>query len=276
MTAVATNGVDISAPSGPMVLCPDASGSGQLTQRYPSANQVTLWVNGILDRLIPDRQPGFTSQGLKAIMLSWASKAGVDEYDRHVLGGHSMKGRQTAATYARDTLTAPVKRLEEVITSVRHGSFLPDSSRSNMFRSSKKDDKLDSDARGCTDVVIPTSSETGGSTNQQTGSNADGRGDARVVSQDDVVDVDSDSSTSSSSDDAPQDEVAELCMSQSPLQIQLEKFHWKEHCSIYKHVRTHKLHLKALGSETGTFLCGRMISDDYREFSGTIAEVQTV
>ncbi len=143
-----------------MVLCPDASGSGQLTQRYPSANQVTLWVNGILDRLIPDRQPGFTSQGLKAIMLSWASKAGVDEYDRHVLGGHSMKGRQTAATYARDTLTAPVKRLEEVITSVRHGSFLPDSSRSNMFRSSKKDDKLDSDARGCTDVVIPTSSET--------------------------------------------------------------------------------------------------------------------
>ena len=59
MTAVATNGVDISAPSGPMVLCPDASGSGQLTQRYPSANQVTLWVNGILDRLIPG--PGQTA-----------------------------------------------------------------------------------------------------------------------------------------------------------------------------------------------------------------------
>ena len=58
-----------------------------------------------------------------------------EEYDRHILGGHSMKGRQTAATYARDTLTSPIKKLEEVIASVRHGSFLPDSSRSNMFPS---------------------------------------------------------------------------------------------------------------------------------------------
>ncbi len=74
-----------------MLLCPDAS--GELTQRYPTANEVTAWVNGLLDRLVPNRQPGFTSQGLKATMLSWASKAGVGEYDRHVLGGHSMKGR---------------------------------------------------------------------------------------------------------------------------------------------------------------------------------------
>ena len=116
VTAAATNGVDISALSGPMLLCPDAS--GQLTSRYPSANEVTLWVNDILDRLIANGQPGFTSRGLKATMLSWASKAGVDEYDRQVLGGHSMKGRQTAATYARDTLTSPIKKLEEVISSV--------------------------------------------------------------------------------------------------------------------------------------------------------------
>ena len=82
--------------------CVDADWDSRLAEHifpgdilsYPSANEVTLWVNGILDRLIANRQPGFTSQGLKATMLSWASKAGGDEYDRHVLGGHSMKGRQ--------------------------------------------------------------------------------------------------------------------------------------------------------------------------------------
>ncbi len=170
-------------------------------------------------------------------------------------------------------MTAPVKKLEEVIASVRHGSFLPHSSRSNRFPStSSKDDKRDKDARDSTDVVVPTASETGGSSSQQMGSNAEVRVDAHSLSVDETVEVDSDSSTSSSSsDDAPDDEVAELCMSQSPLQSQLEKFHWKEHCTIYKHARAHKLHLQAMGSETGTFLCGRMISDDYKKFSGTIA-----
>ena len=161
VTAAATNGVDMSVITGPLLLCPDAS--GQLTHRYPPANEVTAWVNGILDRLIPNRKPGFTSQGLKATMLSWASKAGMSEYDHHILGGHSMKGRQTAATYARHTLTSPVKRLEEVVASVRHGSFLPDPSRLNMIPATTNgDDAQGKDAPAWTDVVVPTSSETGG------------------------------------------------------------------------------------------------------------------
>ena len=124
VASAATNGVDLSVLCGPMILRPDAS--GQLTKRYP-------WVNGILDRLIPNRPPGFTSQGVKATMLSWVSKAGMSEYDRRILGGHSTRGRQVVATYARDTLTAPVKGLEEFISFVPHGSFFPDASRSNMF-----------------------------------------------------------------------------------------------------------------------------------------------
>ena len=271
VTAAATNGVDVSALSGPMLLCPDAS--GQLTHRYPSANEVTLWVNGILDRLIANRQPGFTSQGLKATMLSWASKAGVDEYDRHVLGGHSMKGRQTAATYARDTLTAPIKKLEEVISSVRHGSFLPDSSRSNMFPTSmSREDRRGTVHQDIQGVTMSADSGVGDSASHQIGSNVGERLEPSGLTADDVVEVGSDSSTSSSSSgDEPDDEVAERCMSQSPLQGQLEKFRWKEHCEMYKHIRTHKLHLQAIGSETGTFLCGRAISGDYKKFAGTIA-----
>ena len=228
MNAAVTNGVDLSVVSGPLLLCPDAS--GQLTQRYPSANEITAWIHGILDRLIPNRLPGFTSQGLKAIMLSRASNAGMSEYDRHILGGHSMKGRQTAATYARDTLTAPIERLEEVIASVRHGSFLPDSSRSNMFPSSHGR----SDARGddgSASIAVPTSSETGHPTNQA--------GEADTGAQDAVqegpvlVQDSSSSSDSSSSDDAIEDEVAEQCMSKSPFQEPLEQFHWKDGCIVY-------------------------------------------
>ena len=269
--AAAANGVDLESLIGPMLLCPDAS--GQLTHRYPSSNEVTNWVNGILNRLIHDRQPGFTSHGLKATMLSWASKAGVDEYDRHVLGGHSMKGRQVAATYARDILTGPVKKLEEVIASVRHGNFLPDSTRANMFpRSSGV-------SSGSKPVETHLASTTSGSVLVDTNSVVDGANvPGPVEDQEKTVEVesggendDSSSSSSTTSESEPDDVVAEECMSKSPHQILLAKFHWKDNCNIYKHVRTKKLHLQSEGSETGTFLCGRHISDDYSPFSGTIA-----
>ena len=224
MNAAVTNGVDLSVVSGPLLLCPDAS--GQFTQRrYPSANEVTAWVNGILDRLIPNRLPGFTSQGLKARRMS--------EHDRHILGGHSMKGRQTAATYARDTLTAPIKGLEGVIASVRHGSFLPDSSRSNMILSSSgKFDARGDDVPVSAEIAVPTSSETGRSTDQAGETNTG----AQDVVQDGPVLVEDSSSSSdcSSSDDDIEDEVAEQCMSKSLFQEPLEQFHWRDGCIVYK------------------------------------------
>lgn len=271
VAAAATNGVDIATVSGPLLLCPDAA--GQLTGRYPSANEVTAWVNGILDRLVSNRQPGFTSQGLKTTMLSWASKAGIDEYDRHVLGGHSMKGRQTAATYARDTLTSPVKRLEEVISSVRHGSFLPDSSRSNMFPSSLSAPEVrDKDGLGAHVGAMPAEPAAQSSPGKAlASSDLDQAPEAnKPLEEDDHEESDS-SYSSSSSGDGPDDEVAEQCMSTNPLQDKLEQFRWKDNCIIYKHTRTFKLHLQPVGSETNTFLCGRSLSGDYKEFTGTIA-----
>lgn len=271
VAAAATNGVDIATVSGPLLLCPDAA--GQLTGRYPSANEVTAWANGILDRLIANRQPGFTSQGLKTTMLSWASKAGIDEYDRHILGGHSMKGRQTAATYARDTLTSPVKRLEEVISSVRHGSFLPDSSRSNMFPSNAAMVDVDGkDGTGAPVGVTSVESVVVSSPDKAQDSSNSLQTPEGDKPPEESSREDSDSSySSSSSEDGPDDEVAEQCMSTNPLQDKLEQFKWKDNCTIYKHVRTFKLHLQPQGSETNTFLCGRTISCDYREFHGSIA-----
>ena len=270
VSAATMNGIDLNLVSGPLLSCPDAA--GQPTGRYPSANEVTAWVNGILDRLVANRQGGFTSQGLKATMLSWASKAGLGEYDRHVLGGHSMKGRQTAATYARDTLTAPVKQLEEVISSVRHGSFLPDSSRANMFPSgadfsSEFEQKKTADTKP---TVVDERMKSGVAIQPDATEDVDP--DATNNKEVETVESeDSDSSSSSTSDEGPDDDVAEQCMSTGLFHAQLEQFKWKDNCSIYKHRRTFKLHLKPVGSETSTFLCGRNISDDYKEFTGTIA-----
>lgn len=261
VSAATMNGVDLSMVSGPLLLCPDVS--GRLTGRYPSANEVTAWVNGILDRLVPNRQDGFTSQGLNATMLSWASKAGLGEYERHVLGGHSMKGRQTAATYARDILTGPVKRLEEVISSVRHGSFLPDSARANMFPSVAADVPGLSNTRN--DPALPTTLD--GQTDASAGKLCDVNEDAGPSTSldkgvEEVESDESDSSSSSTSDEGSLDEVAEQCMSRGLFQPQLERFKWKDNCIIYKHCRTFNLHLKPVGSETSAFLCGRHISED--------------
>ena len=134
-----------------------------------------------------------------------------------------MRGRQVVATYARDTLTSPVKGLEEVISSVRHGSFFPDASRANMFPGSKtgmgtSQQHGDEEAR----VIVPTPSDSSGV--QVIPSGLDGRqadsgsGDVgKTVSA-------SSSSSSSSSDSGPIDDVAERCMPKSLFHEQLEKF----------------------------------------------------
>ena len=116
---------------------------------------------------------------------------------------------------------------------------------------------------------MPTSSETGGSANQSGEAVADIQ-EGAICEPVLVEDSSSSSDSPSSSDSAPGDEVAEQCMSKSPFQEQLEQFHWKDGCIVYKNERTRKLHLQSVGSETGTFLCGRNISEDYKEFPGTI------
>ena len=213
----------------------------------------------------------------KASLLAWAGKAGLSEYDRHVLGGHTMKGRQVAATYSRDILAAPVRALEEVIGSVRHGNFFPDSSRANMFtRAPEK-----------TATSLPSAPEVAGSVlgislGSESAAPQEAPGDEPASIDDDVggaqlkdhaenVEESGSSDSSDSSSSEVSDTVADQCMGRGDLRPELQKITWKSGCYIYKNSKTKKLHLKADGSTGGVFLCGRQLTEDFFEFRCVIA-----
>ena len=131
--AVAKNlGVDLEeGHRGPVLALPDVTGT--LTDKAAGPLDVTKWMRGILRKRGIDVKPGLTSHGLKATLMSWASKAGMSEEDRRILGHHAMSGKKSMTVYSRDLQTAPTRRLEGVIASVRRGTFIPDASRSGMF-----------------------------------------------------------------------------------------------------------------------------------------------
>eukprot|EP00439_Symbiodinium_sp_Y106_P079703 s1845_g18.t1 len=66
----------------------------------------------------------------KSTPLSWVAKNFTDMDVQTILGHHVLVGRGSALTYARDTQAAPVRKMEEVLTDIRRGIFLPDATRS--------------------------------------------------------------------------------------------------------------------------------------------------
>ena len=66
----------------------------------------------------------------KSTPLSWVAKNFTDMDVQTILGHHVLVGRRSALTYARDTQAAPVRKMEEVLTDIRRGIFLPDATRS--------------------------------------------------------------------------------------------------------------------------------------------------
>ena len=79
--------------------------------------------------------PGVTSHSLKATGLSWATKFGLSEYDRAVLGRHSHSSSTSSASaiYARDLAFPSVKKFEGVLSAIFDKSFRPDAPRSLYF-----------------------------------------------------------------------------------------------------------------------------------------------
>ena len=77
--------------------------------------------------------PGVTSHSLKATGLSWATKFGLSEYDRAVLGRHSSSTSSASAIYARDLAFPSVKKFEGVLSAIFDKSFRPDAPRSLYF-----------------------------------------------------------------------------------------------------------------------------------------------
>ena len=61
------------------------------------------------------------SHSLKATLLSWAAKFGLNEGTRRLLGGHVKPGTTCILTYSRDVLAAPLRRLGRVLDAVASG-----------------------------------------------------------------------------------------------------------------------------------------------------------
>ena len=73
-----------------------------------------------------------TAHSMKATMLSYAAKFGLDAETRLQLAYH-VSGFKMLHTYSRDAAAQPLMELERVLKAVRGGSFRPDSTRSGRF-----------------------------------------------------------------------------------------------------------------------------------------------
>ena len=66
-----------------------------------------------------------TSYNLKVILLIWASRFGIDENSRTLLGHHALPG-DSLAYYSRDILARPLRKLDKMLADIRTRRFIPD------------------------------------------------------------------------------------------------------------------------------------------------------
>ncbi|CAE7865352.1 unnamed protein product, partial [Symbiodinium sp. KB8] len=104
------------------------------------------------------------THSLKRTVLSWLAKYGLPREVRAILGYHSSDCG-TEIVYARDTLSGPLRQMQEVLEAVTFGRFRPDATRSGYFASEKlardrePQDELDSSSCGSGDEEVPDYAE---------------------------------------------------------------------------------------------------------------------
>ena len=92
------------------------------------------WLRSLL-KDVPgkDTKTRIGTHSCKAAVLSMASKYGMDPTARRFLGYHSQGRDQSMLTYSRDSMTWPVKLMEDMIEDVATGQFRPDEGRGGYF-----------------------------------------------------------------------------------------------------------------------------------------------
>ena len=115
----------------PSLYLPDAHGG--FSNMPADTDRFASWVQDSLSTLPGYSGDKISGHSAKATPLSWMGKAGTDFGTQTLLGHHVLVGRSSALTYARDTQAAPVRRFEALLSDVRKGVFLPDSTRSGRF-----------------------------------------------------------------------------------------------------------------------------------------------
>ncbi|CAE7351316.1 unnamed protein product [Symbiodinium sp. CCMP2592] len=120
--------------TGKPLLPSPLSGGGWQTAPLAVAS-ATKWMKSLLIRAGCDRSSvePLGTHSLKATTLSWSAKFGLAREVRAALGYHARGRDGTEIIYGRDNMSAPVRRLQEVLLEVSRERFMPDATRSGYF-----------------------------------------------------------------------------------------------------------------------------------------------
>ena len=113
-------------PVGALCRPPHATGLGM---RTISSDEIGKFLNEVLGLT---GASVVTSHCLKTTTLTWASKYGLDEPSRTLLGHHELESKSLAC-YSRDMLSRPLALYQAMLENIRSNNFQPDVSRSGRF-----------------------------------------------------------------------------------------------------------------------------------------------
>ncbi|CAE6970985.1 unnamed protein product [Symbiodinium sp. CCMP2592] len=111
----------------PFMPAPDAQ--GKPTVRALDTDEATAWLRLLLQ--VEDGDTRIASKSMKATMISWAAKRGVDPLTLQRLGYHAAGGMDLV--YSRDAQAPLLLVVERLLKEVRDGSFRPDDTRSGRL-----------------------------------------------------------------------------------------------------------------------------------------------
>ena len=114
-------------------LMPAPLESGEPGKRALDSEEAGRWLRALLQLSGPDlADRKVSSHSLKCTMLSFLAKRGVSMPDRLLLGYHTSPFTM-GLTYSRDGMARPLQILEEMLTEIRKGQYLPDCTRSGRL-----------------------------------------------------------------------------------------------------------------------------------------------
>ena len=115
-------------PLGP--ICKAVHSSGDFGKRSLMSEEAGKLLNQYLG--ISGTERATTSHSLKATLLAWAARIGMDDNSRTLLEHHTLR-QDSLACYSRDMLSKPVRELCEMLASIRSKTFDPDATRSGWL-----------------------------------------------------------------------------------------------------------------------------------------------
>ena len=133
-------------------LVPAVAEGGILNAPY-TTNEFSIALRSLLCTLgfSEDEVKNIGAHSLKATVLSWAAKYGMEKDHRRLLGYHVAAGDRSADTYARELLAAPLRSMSLMLAKIRDNKFDPDATKSGYFAAGTTDGSLQSGTDGIAD-----------------------------------------------------------------------------------------------------------------------------